>query len=78
MFFLTPIIYSLSIFPENLANLLKFNPMAVVMDGARSSLIYGIYPSLSDIIYIYIGAITILIAGLIVFHHYEWRFGEEL
>jgi ABC-type polysaccharide/polyol phosphate export permease len=45
-FYLTPIIYPLSIVPEKFAALIRFNPMNILLEIFRSLIYYGEVPSL--------------------------------
>lgn len=66
-FYLTPIIYPVSILPEGLRRLEMFNPLFGFMDGFRSALIDGKFPPASDLIPPTLLALAITIAGWSLF-----------
>jgi ABC-type polysaccharide/polyol phosphate export permease len=68
-FFLTPIIYPLSIVPENIRIYIQWNPMNVMVGMFRSLLYYGEMPSLTTLGTAGIIAITTLVIGWIVFSY---------
>lgn len=77
-FFATPILYPISLLPENLSEIFQLNPMAQIITMQRDSIIYGNLPLWSDILYIYTFSILILIIGSLIFLKFEPRFAEEL
>lgn len=77
-FFATPIMYPISIFPEKYLNIVKLNPMTMIVDELRGSLVYSILPTTKDIIFI-IGSVFIIIAiGHFIFLRFEPKLAEEL
>jgi len=77
-FFLTPVIYDISIFPEHIGKLLLLNPVAQFLDIAHDAVLYGQLPSVFAISYTAIFSVGILIVGYIIFKHYEFKVVEEL
>lgn len=77
-FFASPIIYPISIIPEKYVWLIKLNPMTLIIDMLRGSMIYSIVPVLRDIIFIIISAFLVLIIGYMIFLKLEPRFAEEI
>ena len=77
-FFLTPIIYTLELFPENIRNILKFNPMVPIIDTAHNLVIYGVLPSFNTTAYILVSTIIIFVVGFLVFRLKEKKVVEEL
>ena len=78
LFFLTPVIYPVSIYPPQYAGLFLLNPIARVVEASRKTLIYNALPNISDIAIIYASAIIALAIGYIVFMKLEPRFAEEV
>ncbi|MBL0721211.1 MAG: ABC transporter permease [Sulfurovum sp.] len=66
-FWLTPIVYSKSMIPEEYQNLLLFNPMSGIVEGYHSVLVYDKMPNLELLIYPSILAITTLGLGLFLY-----------
>lgn len=77
-FFVSPIIYPISIIPEKYVWIIKLNPMTLIIDMLRGSMIYSIVPVLQDITFIIILSFIILIIGYMIFLRLEPRFAEEI
>lgn len=77
-FFLSPIIYSLDMFPENVRRILELNPMAVILTVAQDLVLYDTLPTVNSIIYIVSVTFTIFIIGLFVFRKKVDKVVEEL
>ena len=77
-FFLTPVIYDMSIFPDNIAQILLLNPMAQFLEIAHNAALYGGLPSVFAITYTAVFSVGILIVGYIIFKRYEFKVVEEL
>jgi len=77
-FFASPIIYPVSIIPEKYVWIVKLNPMTLIIDTLRGSIIYSMTPAVRDIIFIIISTVIILIVGYIIFLRLEPRFAEEI
>ena len=77
-FFLTPIIYKLDFLPDNVQQILLINPMTHVIEAAHNLMLYGIYPSISSIIYLIVSTFVILIIGIIIFRKYNPDIVEKL
>jgi len=77
-FFLTPIIYSLELFPENIRYILQFNPMVPIIDTAHNIALYGILPSFNTTAYILGTTIIIFVIGYLVFRLRNKKIIEEL
>jgi len=54
------------------------NPMARIITGSRDSLLYGAAPAAGDLAYVAAASLLVLLAGYLVFDHYEPRFAEEI
>jgi lipopolysaccharide transport system permease protein len=78
LFFLTPVIYPVSIYPPQYVGLFLLNPMARVVEASRKVLIYDALPNIPDIAIIYASAIVALSVGYLVFTKLEPRFAEEV
>jgi len=66
-FFLSPILYDLTMFPENIRQILKLNPMAPILDMAHSVVLYDKMPILDDVFYTVGITFAIFILGFLVF-----------
>lgn len=77
-FFASPIIYPISTIPEKYVWIIKLNPMTLIIDMLRESMIYSVTPVFRDIIFIIISTSLIFIIGYIIFIKLEPRFAEEI
>jgi len=77
-FFLTPIIYSIDVFPKEIQRILLLNPVAQLLEMAHQTVLYGTLPSLENVGYT-IGVIFgIFILGFFTFRHYQFKVIEEI
>jgi ABC-type polysaccharide/polyol phosphate export permease len=66
-FFLTPIMYSVTILSEPLARLERFNLLYAFMDGFRGPLLQGTVPDLGTVLLSTSGALAVTILGWTLF-----------
>ncbi|MEW6111792.1 MAG: ABC transporter permease, partial [Thermodesulfobacteriota bacterium] len=66
-FYLTPIIYPVSILPEQLQKIERFNPMFLFIDGFRVPLIEGRLPDPGGVLVGTVSALAITAAGWTLF-----------
>ena len=76
-YFLTPIIYPMSILPPTLQDWQQFNPMFYLVNNFRSILL-GTPPSTSDILIATIVSIVALLVGWLVFTRLRWQFAYRV
>lgn len=78
MFYLTPVVYSLNMFPTYIKNILYLNPMAWIIDSYRAILYLNTLPNLKALfVLLIIGLISVSLAYKI-FRKLEKGFAEEL
>lgn len=77
-FYATPIVYQASMLPEKFQWVLKFNPMAQLVEAYRSILYYHQVPDFSMITVWGILSVVFLVVGYKIFKHLEKSFVEEL
>ena len=77
-FFLSPIIYKLDMFPSNIQQILELNPLVTILETAHNLVLYDKLPPLSDIVYILVLTVIILIIGSVIFKAKEKKLIEEL
>jgi len=77
-FFATPILYPITIFPANLQRVVMANPMARIITMSRDCILYRTAPAPSDLAYVAVAAVLVLLAGYIIFDRLEPRFAEEI
>jgi homopolymeric O-antigen transport system permease protein len=75
-FFLVPIVYPISMVPEQYLSLYLLNPITVIMEMFRDILIYGTVPPAGYIMYTAGIAVILLAAGQLFFKKLERRFAE--
>jgi ABC-type polysaccharide/polyol phosphate export permease len=70
-FYVTPIIYSLDLIPENRRWFFKLNPMLYVINGFRLAVYYGMLPKWPSILASFGCAFAALFIGYAVFRKYQ-------
>jgi len=77
-FFLTPIIYSLQIFPDEVKNFILLNPLAQIVEISHNAVLYGMLPNIIDFLYILGIVVTIFFVGLLIFQKKEKTVIDEI
>lgn len=77
-FYVTPILYTPDIFPENLSWVLKINPMAYLVNAYRSIFFYQEMPDLMGVGIVSIFSIAIFFVGYFIFEKLQKGFAEEV
>lgn len=77
-FWLTPIIYPLSLVPERFKALYRLNPMVLFVESYRNALLYNKGLALTDLASLFAVGLVFLILGHLVFLSYNRRFAEEI
>ncbi|MFD3259452.1 ABC transporter permease [Paenibacillus lentus] len=77
-FYLTPIVFSIDIFPAHIADIISYNPMVPIINGFRDTLLYGQSPDWLALSYALAVGLVILTLGVYVFRKFEKTFAEEL
>lgn len=77
-FFATPIIYPITIFPEKVRWMLMINPMAQIITMMRDCILYRTGPETSNLAYLAVCSVLILLAGYLVFDRLESKFAEAI
>lgn len=78
LFYATPILYTVDMFPEKIRWVLYLNPMSHLIDAYRSIFYYQTMPNLASLLYIAVLAILVLILGYMIFKKLEKGFAEEV
>lgn len=77
-FYLTPVLYPISMFPEKYQKFLELNPMAHIVMAYRNVLMYETHPfNLGFIIVIFI-SVAVFFIGAFIFSKLQRNFAEEL
>lgn len=77
-FFATPILYPITIFPENVRWIVTLNPMAQIISMMRDCILYRISPDPLNLAYLGASTLVIFLAGYAVFAHLEPKFAEAI
>lgn len=77
-FFATPVIYPITIFPENVRWIVMLNPMALIVTMMRDCVLYGIAPGAMALVYVAILTLSALALGYLVFMRLEPKFAEAI
>jgi ABC-2 type transport system permease protein len=77
-FYLTPVVFPTTIFPENILRYIRLNPLVSIMDFIRDILLYDTTPKFNTLIYPSLFAIVTLVIGILVFSVNQKSFAEEL
>ena len=77
-FFLSPILYDLNMFPDNIRTILQLNPMAAILNAARDLVLYDRLPTLYATLYIIGTTAAIFVAGYVVFRIKDKKLVEHL
>ena len=78
LFYGTPILYTVEMFPKNISWILKINPLGHLIDAYRSIFYYQTMPNFGSLLYLIIVSLIILIIGYSVFRKLEKGFAEEV
>lgn len=77
-FFLSPIVYPVTIIPAQYLDLYMLNPMTVLIETYREFLLYGVTPSPVILLALLWFGVLLIIAGSAVFDRLERRFAEVI
>ena len=76
--FLTPVMYSIDMVPENFLPIFNLNPMTPIIVAYRDILYYKQVPKLSTLLHGFLFSVILLVIGWNVFGHLKKHFAEEL
>lgn len=77
-FFITPILYPLSIFPPTLQAIFWLNPIAQIIVAARDCILYSTTPYYLSLIYAGVVSLIVLAIGYAIFLKMEPWFAEKM
>jgi lipopolysaccharide transport system permease protein len=77
-FFATPILYPITIFPENVRWIVMLNPLAQLITMMRDCTLYEIAPMPMNLAFAAISMLFILLIGYIIFGRLEPNFAEAI
>lgn len=76
--FLTPVMYSIDMVPEQLRPVFNLNPMTPIIVAYRDVFYYKQAPHIFTLVHGFIFSIVLLIIGWLVFGHLKKHFAEEM
>jgi len=77
-FFATPILYPITIFPENVRWIVMLNPMARIITILRDCTLYRIAPEPMSVVYVAVSSLVVLLIGYFIFDRLEPKFAEAI
>ena len=78
VFYATPIIYNVSIFPAKFRWVLYLNPLAHLIDAYRAIFYYKTMPNLTSLGIVGLISFVVLVLGYLIFKRMEKGFAEEV
>lgn len=78
LFYGTPVLYSMDMFPTKIRIILNLNPMTTIIQSYRDIFFYQKLPSFTSLGIVFLTSIIILFLGVKVFKKLEKGFAEEL
>jgi len=78
LFFITPLMYDLSIVPPRFHLLLKLNPMTHIIDAYRNVFFYRIWPAWDNLGYVLALSVLLMFLGAQFFENHREDFAEYL
>jgi len=77
-FYLTPIVYPLSLVPDRFARYLALNPLTTLVTLYREALLGGEMPPLASLTPLVVATLLALVVGIWVFHRLKPVFADEI
>lgn len=77
-FWLTPIIYPISLVPERFRGIYHLNPAVLFVEAYRDVLLHNQFPSFAELLTLFLIGLGFLILGHLIFLGYNKRFAEEI
>jgi lipopolysaccharide transport system permease protein len=77
-FFLTPIVYPMTLVPEVFAKYMALNPLAVIVTLYREALLGGVMPPLGSLTPLVVATVVSLVVGVAVFRRLKPVFADEI
>ena len=78
IFYATPILYSMDMFPAWVQKFLRLNPMATIIESYRNIFYYQTAPNLKYLGIVFAAGLLLLMIGFKIFYKLEKGFAEEL
>lgn len=78
LIFVTPVFWEVDDMPQDIAQILLLNPVAVIMEMAHEVILYHTIPNFQDVIYSTVTSFGTLFVGWILFKKIESKIVEKL
>lgn len=78
LFYATPILYTVDMFPEKIRWVLYLNPLTTIIESYRNIFYYQQSPVLSSLMIVLVVSFAILMLGYLIFKKLERGFAEEV
>ncbi len=76
LMFMCPIFYPASMVPQRIKWVIQVNPIAVIIENARASLLYGSWPSLFSMLYVFLFSLILATIGYCLFMRSKVTFAD--
>lgn len=78
LMFMCPIFYPVSMVPKRVKWIIEFNPLAVIIEDARSSLLYGVWPHPLSMLAILVVSMAVAVGGYFFFMRSKSAFADVM
>ncbi|RDI48133.1 ABC transporter permease [Aquicella lusitana] len=78
LMFMCPIFYPASMVPKRIKWVIEVNPIAVMIENVRACMLYGVWPSLSSIIYVFLFSLIFAVMGYCLFMRSKTAFADVM
>lgn len=78
LFYGTPVLYSMDMFPTKIRMILNLNPMTPIIESYRDIFFYQKLPNFSSLGIVFLASVILLFLGIKIFKKLEKGFAEEL
>lgn len=78
LMFMCPIFYPASMVPHRIKWIISINPIAVIIENARGSLLFGVWPSLQSVILVFLVSLFIATMGHVIFIRTKHEFADSV
>ncbi len=78
LMFMCPIFYPASMVPNKLKWIISVNPVAIIIENSRSSLLYGLWPSWQSVLAIFLVSLLVAVMGYSFFMRSKSTFADVI
>ncbi len=77
-FWLAPIVYRITIFPDNIRKIVSINPFVPILETSHDTVLYNSWPNIDQISEAVLVPIIIFVIGYLIFRAYDKKVVEEM